>query len=96
MCYANWCGAQLALKLGKNEDYELFMNRSMKYKNVFDPSVGFFRGKDSKGNWTPNFDPSATNEKDFIEATPWQYLFHAQHDVAGLIYLAEKNLLQQN
>jgi predicted alpha-1,2-mannosidase len=87
MCYANWCGAQLALKLGKTEDYELFMNRSMKYKNVFDPSVGFFRGKDSKGNWTPNFDPSVTNEKDFVEATPWQYLFHVQHDIAGLIDL---------
>ena len=84
MCYANWCGAQLALKLNKSDDYQLFMKRSMSYKNLFDPSVGFFRGKDSKGNWTKNFDPSVTNEKDFVEATPWQYLFHVQHDITGL------------
>ena len=87
MCYANWCGAQLALKLNKVDDYQLFMKRSQAYKNLFDPSVGFFRGKDTKGNWTKNFDPSVTNEKDFVEATPWQYLFHVQHDIEGLTQL---------
>jgi predicted alpha-1,2-mannosidase len=87
MCYANGCAALLAQKYGDTEGVKFFKKRAQYYRNLFDPSIGFFRGKDSHGNWTPNFDPAVTNEKDFVEATPWQYLFHVQHDVGGMIQL---------
>ena len=87
MCYANGCAALLAKKMGDVKGFEFYEKRSKYYKNLFDPSVGFFRGKDSKGNWTTPFDPSVTNENDFVEATPWQYLFHVQHDIEGLTEL---------
>ena len=31
--------------------------RSRKYRNLFDPSTGFFRGRDSKGAWREPFEP---------------------------------------
>ena len=50
-CYDDWCAAQLAGRLGKAEDYDFFLARSRNYRNLFDPSTGFFRGRDSKGAW---------------------------------------------
>lgn len=41
--YDDWCVAQLAKKLGKEEDYEHFMKRSEYYRNLYHPSSGFFR-----------------------------------------------------
>lgn len=52
---ADWAVAQVAKKLGHDEDYEYFLNRSKSYKNFFDPEVGFMRGKSSKGEFrTPS------------------------------------------
>ena len=39
-CYDDWCAAQLAKALGKEDDYNFFINRSSFYKNLFDPSTG--------------------------------------------------------
>lgn len=58
--------------------------RAACYKNVFDSGTGFFRGKDDSGNWISPFDPAVTAEASFVEATPWQYLFHAHHDISGM------------
>jgi predicted alpha-1,2-mannosidase len=87
LCYANWCAAQIAKAQNRPAEYELYMKRSKYYKNLYDPKTGFFRGKDSKGVPTKDFDPAVTNEKDFVEATGWQYFFHVQHDIPGLIEL---------
>ena len=36
---------------------EVFARQLFNYKNLFDSRVGFMRGKDEQGKWTPNFDP---------------------------------------
>ena len=54
--YDDWAIAQMAKALGKQADYEEFMKRGAAYKNLYDPSIGWMRSKDSKGNWRPNFD----------------------------------------
>jgi len=87
MCYANGCAALLALQRGDSLRYAFYQQRAGYYQHLFDAETGFFRGKDSRGNWTTPFDPAVTNEQDFVEATPWQYLFHLQHDVEAMIRL---------
>ncbi|HEX3073886.1 MAG TPA: glycoside hydrolase family 92 protein, partial [Ignavibacteriales bacterium] len=89
--FDDYCIAQMAKKLGKNKDYEVFMKRAMSYKNIFDPSTKLMRGKDSKGNWRTPFDPHGyiddMNKRDITEGTNWQYSWYAPHDVQGLINL---------
>jgi len=90
--YDDWCAAQLAKALGKEEDYEFFINRSNFYKNLFDPSTKLMRAKDSEGNWRTPFDkftPShdSTCGGDYTEGNAWQYTWHVQQDIPGLIAL---------
>jgi predicted alpha-1,2-mannosidase len=89
--YDDYCVAQMAKALGKQEDYAYFMRRAGSYKNVFDPSVGLMRGKDSHGAWRTPFNPhaydDASRSNDFTEGTSWQYSWYAPQDVPGLIAL---------
>jgi len=89
--YDDWTIAQMAKALGKEEDYKRFMKRAGAYRNLFDPSIGLMRGKDSKGNWREPFDPRKYSEdistRDFTEGTSWQYSWYVPHDVPGLIEL---------
>ena len=89
-CYDDWCAALFAKELGKQEDYEFFLNRSTFWRNVFDARTGLMRAKDSKGNWRDPFDvftPShdSTCGGDYTEGNAWQYTWHVQHDVQGLV-----------
>ncbi|HKJ45873.1 MAG TPA: GH92 family glycosyl hydrolase [Balneolales bacterium] len=86
--YDDWCVAQMAKALGKKQDYEYFMKRAGNYKNLFDPSYGLMRGKDSNGNWHKPFHPHQYVEGgDFTEGTSWQYSWFVPQDVPGLIKL---------
>ncbi len=51
LAYDDWCIAQLAKELGKNDDYELFMKRAFNYKNVWDPKTEFMRPKKVNGDF---------------------------------------------
>ncbi len=82
--------AQVAQKLGKEEDYKHFTLRSLNYQNVFDPETRFMRGRDENGVWNPDFDPmsiSLFGSGDFTEGNSWHYSFFAPHDINGLIEL---------
>ena len=88
--YDDACAARFAAALGKKEDAAFFARRSENWRNVFDPSVGFMRGKDSKGNWRTPFDPYALGggpwtDNDFCEGNSWQYTWHVMHAPDGLI-----------
>lgn len=87
----DWAIAQMAKALGKEADYELFMERSRFYQNYFDPETKFFRGKLSNGEWREPFDPYhiVHMASDFTEGNAWQYLWLAPHDVEGLVELQE-------
>ena len=50
--------------------------------NIFDPSSGFFRGRDTEGNWRSLFDPTGSS-RDYTEATAWHYRFFVPHDMNG-------------
>jgi predicted alpha-1,2-mannosidase len=81
--YDDWCIAQMAQILGKNEDYDYFMKRSQNWKNLFDWETGFIRPK-KNGGWDKPFDPREVNNN-FTEGNAWQYTFFVPHDIQGMI-----------
>lgn len=86
--YDDYSVAQLAKQLGDTANYRLFMTRSKNYKNVFDPSTRFMRGRLENGEWVKNFNPQYPYyEYMYREANAWQVSFFAPHDMKGLIEL---------
>lgn len=90
--FDDYCAAQFAKALNKTDDYNFFRKRSSFYKNLFDRQTRLMRGKDSKGNWRTPFNSfelshASTSGGDYTEGNAWQYTWHLQHDVPGLIDL---------
>lgn len=86
--YDDWCIAQVAKKLGRQDDYETFIKRSASWKNLFDPATGFIRAKNSDGSWVQPFDPYLSEHDEvkamYTEGNAWQHSFFVPQDVAGL------------
>lgn len=86
--FDDWCIAQVAKKLGKTDDYNRFMKRSMSYVHVFDKQTGFMRAKNSDGKFVTPFDPYFSNHEGktsgYVEGNAWQHSFFVPHDVRGL------------
>jgi predicted alpha-1,2-mannosidase len=86
--YDDYSLAQMAKKLGDTENYRILMARSKNYKNMFDPSTRFMRGRLENGDWIKNFNPQYPYyEYMYREANAWQVSFFAPHDMEGLIAL---------
>ena len=85
----DWCIAQMAKALGKQEDETYFSGRAKAYREYFDPTTKFMRGKLSDGTWREPFDPVASSHRldDYCEGNGWQYLWLVPHDPEGLIDL---------
>ncbi|HLO74475.1 MAG TPA: GH92 family glycosyl hydrolase [Flavobacterium sp.] len=81
--YDDWCIAQMAQILNKQEDYQYFMKRSQNWKNIFDWETGFMRPK-KNGGWDKPFDPREVNNN-FTEGNSWQYSFFVPQDIYGMI-----------
>ncbi|MEI6140512.1 MAG: GH92 family glycosyl hydrolase [Mariniphaga sp.] len=84
--YNDWSVSKMAKLLNKEEDYLDYSYRSQFYRNMFDPSTGFMRPKNSDRKWVFPFDPSEGSEH-FVEGNSFQYSLFAPHDVNGLIDL---------
>ena len=100
--YDDWCIAQVAKKLGHEEDYKFFLNRSMNYKNLIDPETGYMRGKDSKGAWRTPFAPiayqgpgSVNGWGDITEGFTMQYTWSVFHDFDGYVSIAGRKRLKE-
>ena len=85
--YDDWCLGRMAQMLGKTEDAKLFLARSENYRNVFDPGVGFMRGKLPDGKWREPFSAYQLFWADYTEATAWQYSFFVPQNVPALVGL---------
>ncbi|MBP3714432.1 MAG: GH92 family glycosyl hydrolase [Phocaeicola sp.] len=90
--YDDYATADMAKRLGKMDDAAYFTRRAGFYKNMFDAETQFMRPRLSDGSWKSPFNPSATGHAssiggDYTEGNAWQYTWHVQHDVPGLISL---------
>jgi len=78
----------LAASLGDKEREADLQKRSQNYRNVFDPSTNFMRGRLDNGDWINPFNPQYPYyEYMYREANAWQVSFYVNHDMPGLIDL---------
>jgi predicted alpha-1,2-mannosidase len=85
----DWSIAQVALKLGRQDDYKTYTERAQYYKKYYDPHTRFMRGLTSDGKFQLPFDPiqSIHRQNNYTEGNAWQYTWLVPHDVPGLIKL---------
>jgi predicted alpha-1,2-mannosidase len=95
--YANddFAIAQFARNIGHNAEYKTFLKQSENWRNLFDPSTGWIRPRNSDGTWRAGFDPErslpkrpdapvATDQDGFEEGNTWQYSFMVPFDYPTL------------
>ncbi|MDR0542054.1 MAG: GH92 family glycosyl hydrolase [Dysgonamonadaceae bacterium] len=90
-CYDDWCLAQIASQLGKEDDYRYFLNRSYNYRNLYNPETAFFHPKDKNGNFIMPFDYKFSGGQGareyYDENNAWTYRWDVPHNPADLISL---------
>ncbi|MBK7338624.1 MAG: GH92 family glycosyl hydrolase [Saprospirales bacterium] len=79
--YDDWCIAQMAKAMGKEDVYAEYLRRAQSYKNLYDPDTRFMRAR-NRHRWAKPFDPSEVNFN-YTEANAWQYSFYVPQDVDG-------------
>jgi len=68
------------------EVIELYKERSLNYKNLFDPETNLMRGKNKNGEFMEPFNPFKWGDA-FTEGNSWHYTWSVFHDIQGLIDL---------
>lgn len=88
LCYTEWCMAQLAKSLGRDEDYERYTRLSQSYRHIFDPNVGWFRVRRTDGSWR-DWPRKGRLQQGYgtVESNPYQQGWFVPHDVEGMVEL---------
>jgi predicted alpha-1,2-mannosidase len=85
--YADFCIWKLANELKRpQEEIDLFAERAMNYKNVFDPGRKLMRGRNDDGTFQSPFSPYKWGDA-FTEGNSWHYTWSVFQDIEGLIKL---------
>lgn len=75
--------AAWAERLGEAADAKTLGEHAKSYRPLFDPEVGFFRGKRTDGSFT-DWKGEWGEDTQYTEGSAWQYLWLAPHDPEGL------------
>ncbi len=88
-CYDDWCMAQIARILGKTDDYDFFISRSLNHRNLFNRETGFYHPRDKDGNWIMPFNyriDGGMGARDYYdENNGWTYIWQPYHAFEDLI-----------
>jgi predicted alpha-1,2-mannosidase len=84
--YDDFCAAQLAHAIGDDADAKTFAIHAMNYTNVFDPKIGFMRGRKTDGSWDEPFYPDEWGGP-FTEGDSWQWTWSVMQNEPGLVQL---------
>lgn len=84
--YDDFCGYQLARMTGQDFYADRFARQMYNYRNLYDPSTRFMRGRQANGEWLPDFDPYSWGGP-YTEGNAWHWQWSVFHDVQGLISL---------
>lgn len=84
--YDDFCAAQLAKAIGKDEEAKTFARKALNYTKLFDSKTGFMRGRKADGSWCEPFYPDEWGGP-FTEGNSWQWTWSVMQDVPGLIKL---------
>jgi predicted alpha-1,2-mannosidase len=88
--YDDFCGYQLAKATDKPFYQNIFARQMYNYKNVYDSTTRFMRGRKANGEWNANFDPTEWGGP-FTEGNAWHWQWSVFHDIQGLINLMGGN-----
>lgn len=91
--YEDWCMAQFAKGLGKEDIYEKYLRRSFNYRYVYDTRVGWMRPCMADGSWLKNFSPigKGFNMPGFVESNAAIFTYYVPHNIKDLILLMGGN-----
>lgn len=85
--YDDFCIYQLAKQLNRpKKEILLYRQRAMNYKKLYDPTVGWMRGRNEDGTFQSPFNPYKWGDA-FTEGNSIHYSWSVFHDVNGLIGL---------
>lgn len=84
--YGDYCVLQIANMFKDETIISLLNNRQYSYRNLYDSSTGFIRGKDIKGNFREYFNPFEWGG-DNTEGSYYQNGLHMYHDYEGFASL---------
>lgn len=89
--YDEWCLSQIAGYLNKTEQSIYYRQRSLNYRNVFNPTTRFFHPKDKNGKFIEPFDyryAGGMGAREYYgENNGWIYRWDVPHNVPDLILL---------
>lgn len=84
--YYDWIIAQVAKKLGKTEDAELFTRRSMGFLNHWNAEKGLMWPKNSKGEWVDqNVRDWTSLQKNYVSGNIYAYSYFYPHAIDTMI-----------
>lgn len=81
--YDDWCIAQMAKILNKNDDFLYFSRRAQNWKNLFNWQTQFIQPK-KNGGWLKPFDPREISNN-YTEGNGWQYTFFVPQNIPEMI-----------
>ena len=85
--YDDWCILQALQKAGASADLQqLYAERAMNYRKLYDPSIGWMRGRRQDGSFQAPFSVYKWGDA-FTEGNSLHYSWSVFHDVQGLIDL---------
>ncbi|GHV47897.1 hypothetical protein FACS1894181_02340 [Bacteroidia bacterium] len=86
--YQDWCLAQIAKNMGKEDDYAYFTQRAQNYRNVWNPESRFMQPRLLDGSFLKEFNPAkGGRDIGFCEANAAIYSHYVPHDITGLMEL---------
>jgi predicted alpha-1,2-mannosidase len=87
--YDEWCLGNIAQQLGKTDDARYFLNRSLNYREVFNPATKFFHPKDAQGKFVEPFDYRYSSgigaREAYDENNGYVYRWDVQHNIGDLV-----------
>lgn len=84
--FDDFCIAEMAKKMGKQDIADEFYKRSQNYRNVYNPKSSFMQPRNGEGKFMEPFSPDDYTEP-ICESNAWHYFWSVQHDIPGLIDL---------
>jgi len=76
--YDDFCVAQMAKALGRDDDYDILMERADNWRHVINPATGYADGRHADGRWENNSDQ--VNRKSYItEGATCHYTWYVPH-----------------
>lgn len=95
--YDQWCLAQIAAELGREEEAAYYLRQSYNYRNLFHPETRFFHPKDKDGKFIEDVDyrySGGLGARDYYdENNGYIYRWDVQHNIADLIAMIGGNNL---